>query len=171
MLRTLWLLKRSGYQLRYQLIFIQQWRQSDTIDAASNMNTEQPMALNLLEEKIIENQRGIGIWGYQFFSSSLLIPILDPPRFQLILHSADGSVAFSNALPTNAFDSFNYIYPVDFVKRRNDFKWYVLVGVDDTDGEGWRYSWNFCDKHWKSSSGVVRRRIWVRLPESKNVDN
>lgn len=109
-------------------------------------------------EFVVENQRGMKFFGIPVFSNRSLIPLLDPPNYQLL----DGR---SMILIHDNID--NYPLP-DLNWKWSWSTWYVLM-LNDVDGHGWIYSHiNFSSKKWKGHynfGNFVRRRIWIRLRE------
>ena len=83
---------------------------------------------------IVENQRGIKMLGVPFFSSSFLIPGLDPPNYQLIssvtyeknrIRTSDKNII---EMPyrgphnsKNIINIFNEIYPLPWVPKEKIF--------------------------------------------------
>lgn len=117
----------------------------------------------LPEDIVVENQRGICLLGYPFFSAKLLVPRVDPTNFQLV-NTKDGVLRnISNA----SIRTVAELYPL--VEKGNaSLKWFVLMEFGekvDMDDQGWVYSWHFSTERWKSKHGFVRRRVWARLPE------
>ncbi|AMD20644.1 HDL100Wp [Eremothecium sinecaudum] len=141
-------------------------------------------AKRISEQVIVENQRGITLFGYPFFSSKLLIPKVDPPQFHTEKDRQPISTATSNyygntnnklLLPLNFKCSMGLTEEVgegsaqvECVGERDDeFAWFVSMdyhGNYDIDDQGWCYSWSFRSKYWKGKNGFVRKRFWVRLP-------
>ncbi|CCF60679.1 hypothetical protein KAFR_0L00720 [Kazachstania africana CBS 2517] len=118
---------------------------------------------------IIENQRGLILLGYPFFSPSLLLPILDPPEFQLVFLKDNLSniakITCLNKISNKTSNCLDQLFPLDSECVKEKQKWYVLMACDDIDDQGWCYSWTFNNRRWKSKNGIVRRRIWIKLPE------
>lgn len=120
----------------------------------------------LTNDIIIENQRGFSLLGYPLFSPDLLLPVFDPPNFQLLYLNNE---KFLNILPISLSKNLNSMidmYALNYNEKNNnsnDSKWYVLMDSNDMDDQGWYYSWNFHSKKWKSKHGVVRRRFWIKL--------
>ncbi|KAK6203643.1 sporulation-specific protein 73 [Scheffersomyces amazonensis] len=116
---------------------------------------------------IIENQRGMKLFGIPLFSKDSLIPIIDPSNYQRL----DGKDLI---LTNNRLD--NYCLPdLDWVWCWEN--WYVLM-YNDVDDQGWLYSNIFfsnslSDKRWKGKyyfGNFIRRRIWVKLRKKVNSD-
>ncbi|CCE72908.1 Piso0_000511 [Millerozyma farinosa CBS 7064] len=105
---------------------------------------------------IIENQRGMKLFGIPLFSNRSLIPILDPSNYQM----ANGH---NLQLIHNRIN--NYPLP-DLGWEWSWDKWYVLM-VNDVDDQGWIYSkMMFRNKLWKGKYNIgdfIRRRVWVRM--------
>lgn len=140
------------------------------------------------QERVIEHQRGICLFGYPFFSERLLIPGYDPPRFMaLIGNRVEGfksmAIMFEvvNRSNVNA-QNLQKMIPILLSESkqshchdsrnkkasREDVNWYVSMdhGVADVDDQGWIYSWSFKSRHWQGLTGFVRKRLWVRLPST-----
>lgn len=125
-------------------------------------------------EVVIENQRGITLFGFMWYSPHLLVPKVDPPQYQIVYfeenkeHNGDYSINISlSKLSNRILRSFEPFYPLDFVApgvQLPETKWHILMSIEDTDDDGWNYSWAFGSRHWKYRNGLVRRRVWVRLP-------
>lgn len=113
--------------------------------------------LELISESdvIIENQRGITLWGYPFFSAKLLLRRLDPCNFQ-IMNREKGTLidVRENHRPVKE------IFPLE--RPEEVGKWFIDMRVGDVDDQGWTYSWNFSHGRWRAEKGFVRRRVWVR---------
>ncbi|CAD6621657.1 HN1_G0001190.mRNA.1.CDS.1 [Saccharomyces cerevisiae] len=128
----------------------------------------------LPEDVLIENERGVTLLGYPLFSPKILLPHVDPPQFQR-LNTENGSLI---ALSKNTISNFIELYPIDLSTERTAgssssqmTKWFVLMDYKekyDIDDQGWCYSWNFNNSRWKSKNGLVRRRVWVRLPTTSH---
>lgn len=124
----------------------------------------------LPEDIFVENQRGLSILGYPFFSSKLLIPRIDPSNFQIVNAEDRLLKNISNA----SVHSIAGLYPLTKDEAREKVngpsKWFVLMDFKDKldmDDQGWVYSWHFSTERWKSKHGFVRRRVWVKLPERR----
>lgn len=125
-------------------------------------------------EVVIENQRGITILGFAWYSPHLLVPKMDPPQYQIVYfeEGIDDSGAYNvnislTKLSNRILRSFEHFYPLDFVPpgvHVPETRWHILMSIEDTDDDGWNYSWAFGSKHWKYRNGFVRRRVWVKLP-------
>ncbi|CCH60926.1 hypothetical protein TBLA_0D04300 [Henningerozyma blattae CBS 6284] len=127
---------------------------------------------------LVQNERGVTLFGYPFFSTSFLLPGVDPPSYQLSLfdkstiHTKRSLVPLRNS---SSLHSVTELYPVTTPLDAKE-KWYVSMdwsgeiksgtGLADVDDQGWTYAWSFIADRWKSSKGLVRRRIWVKLPET-----
>lgn len=111
-------------------------------------------------EFIIENQRGIKLFGIPIYSDKSLLPVIDPAGYQLLN---------GNNLLLNDNNMRNYPLP-DLGWEWIWDSWYVLM-ADDVDDQGWIYSGiGFHWGHWKGKyrlGDFVRRRIWVRLMGKK----
>lgn len=123
----------------------------------------------LPEDIIIENERGISFLGYPFFSSKLLLPHVDPSNFQIINLEDRLLKNISNEF----IHSIGDLYPLTKNESKccvnSTVKWFVLMDFKDKldmDDQGWLYSWHFNSLRWKSKHGVVRRRVWVKLPDT-----
>ncbi|KAG0666963.1 hypothetical protein C6P45_000172 [Maudiozyma exigua] len=130
--------------------------------------------ITVADDIVVENQRGFTIVDYTLYSPHLLIPKIDPPQYQIVYYERDNSglkdmtkIKFTT-LSKKILHSFEQFYPMDFQPDHvtpEDYKWYILVSIKDTDDDGWNYSWFFRHKRWKYKNGFVRRRIWVKLPD------
>lgn len=126
--------------------------------------------INLSNDIVIENQRGLTVLGYTLYSPHLLFPGIDPPQYQIVYcepgdEEADNIIL--NSLSNKILSSFEQLYPIDFNPAKETIentKWYILMSIEDTDDQGWNYSWSFRSKRWKYKNGLVRRRVWVKLP-------
>ncbi|CAL9728979.1 sporulation-specific protein 73 [Monosporozyma unispora] len=111
------------------------------------------LKLDETKDIIVENQRGIIMLGIPFFSSSFLLPGLDPPNYQLLVSTFDseGSKVIEKSIipipyhgpgnPRNNLNSFNELYPLPWVPddtekeqlktscqpRQKPGKWYVRL--------------------------------------------
>lgn len=105
-------------------------------------------------EALIENQRGLRMFGVPLFSGKSLLPLLDPPRYLRL----DGKRV------KLAYDSIdNFVLP-DFDWAWTWSLWYVVM-MCDVDESGWAYL-SFWGKRWHGHfrfGDSVRRRVWVRL--------
>lgn len=124
----------------------------------------------LPEDIFVENERGVGLLGYPFFSAKLLIPRIDPSNFQIVNTEDRLLRNISNA----SVHSIAGLYPLTKDEAREKAngpsKWFVLMDFKDKldmDDQGWLYSWHFTTERWKSKHGFVRRRVWVKLPERR----
>lgn len=124
----------------------------------------------LPEDIFVENERGVGLLGYPFFSAKLLIPRIDPSNFQIVNTEDRLLRNISNA----SVHSIAGLYPLTKdegrEKANGPSKWFVLMDFKDKldmDDQGWLYSWHFSTYRWKSKHGFVRRRVWVKLPERR----
>lgn len=114
---------------------------------------------------VIENQRGMKMFGIPLFSNNSLLPI-DPKRYQLVSGK-------SLSLSENKLE--NFLLP-DLGWRWSWDVWYILM-YNDVDDEGWVYSHFFFNKGlssgmWKGKyyfGNFVRRRIWMRMRTRTNV--
>lgn len=106
---------------------------------------------------IIENQRGMKVFGIPLFSNKSLLPFIDPSNYQHI----NGKTILLNY---NKIE--NYPLP-DLAWKWGWSNWYIYM-VHDVDDQGWIYSslifnWKF---NWKGKyyfGNFIRRRIWIRL--------
>lgn len=142
-----------------------------------------PGMRRIAEQIIVENQRGIALFGYPFFSNKLLIPKVDPLQF----HTEKDQQPISTVTSSYCGNTNNkLLLPLNFLcsrsvteekggtalfgcigERDDEFAWFVLMdyqGKYDIDDQGWCYSWSFRSKCWKGKNGFVRKRFWVRLP-------
>ncbi|SJM87396.1 uncharacterized protein ZBIST_3585 [Zygosaccharomyces bailii] len=107
------------------------------------------------QDVIVENQRGLTLFGCPCFSAKLLFPRMDPSNFQIMnrqkgtLYDMKGS-----RRPIRDF------YPVDGDDQGG--RWLVDMRYGDVDDQGWVYSWAFRHGRWRGKKGIVRRRLWVR---------
>lgn len=112
---------------------------------------------------LIENQRGVTLFGIPLFLKNGLLPILDPSNFQLI--NGQNYKLINDLLINYPLPDLNWSWYWD--------NWYILM-LNDVDDQGWIYSKiDFQSKHWKGKyyfGNFVRRRIWVRL-RRRNVDD
>ncbi|EGV63536.1 hypothetical protein CANTEDRAFT_114386 [Yamadazyma tenuis ATCC 10573] len=107
-------------------------------------------------ELVVENQRGLKIFGIPMFSSNSLIPMLDPSSFQLL--NGQNLKVIDNNLNNLPLPDLNWQWHWEC--------WYVLM-LNDVDDQGWIYSKiNFNSHHWKGKyyfGNFIRRRVWIRL--------
>lgn len=113
--------------------------------------------LDVAFDLIIENQRGLKLFGIPLFSRNSLLPLIDPPLFQRL----DGTTV---SLPLDKIE--NYPLP-DFGWDWGWLQWYVMM-LNDVDELGWVYLLLFLrlqlQWHGKYYFGdFVRRRLWVRM--------
>lgn len=122
-------------------------------------------------ECVVENQRGLCIFGFPLFSGRSLIPMVDPPSFQLL----NGGYVLQAVEKNNDYESVHSslaaLYPLpDFNWEWSWDSWYVFM-LYDVDDQGWIYlNLLFSSKHWRGRDffgSCVRRRIWVRLRNIK----
>lgn len=107
-------------------------------------------------DTLVENQRGIKVFGTALFSSKSLIPLLDPSVYLRL----DGRRV---KLPYDSLD--NYVLP-DFDWKWTWSVWYVLM-LNDTDELGWLYL-GIWGKRWHGKyhfGDCVRKRVWLRMRE------
>lgn len=107
-------------------------------------------------ESLVENQRGIKLFGIALFSSKSLIPLLDPSPY-LRLNGRRVK------LPYDSLD--NYVLP-DFDWKWTWSTWYVLM-FNDADELGWLYL-GVWGKRWHGKhrfGDCVRKRVWLRMRE------
>lgn len=100
---------------------------------------------------LIENERGAIILGFPFYTK-YMFPC-DPPNFT----NVNGSQITN--LKLFPLPDLNWSWTWD--------KWYVIMS-DDTDDQGWIYSWRFGSNHWRGEQKFgcfVRKRLWLRLRE------
>ncbi|CCK72751.1 Spo73p KNAG_0L01310 [Huiozyma naganishii CBS 8797] len=138
--------------------------------------------VDYVTDTIIENERGLTVLGYPIFSPKFLLPHLDPANFQLVLDH--GHLVELNVLNTRNSHSLDELYPLPWVDSQAaaaggvapgagadsaETGWFVqMSNRDDTDDQGWCYSWSFGCHRWKSKNGFVRKRMWVRLPRGNS---
>lgn len=113
---------------------------------------------------VVENQRGMKVFGIPLFLNKALIPVFDPATFQL----ANGKNLAIN------YDNIDNFHLPDLDWAWAWPKWYVLM-LNDVDDQGWLYlGISFKLRHrWKGKyyfGNFVRRRIWVRLRHKKEHD-
>lgn len=123
---------------------------------------------DLPEDIFVENERGVSLLGYPFYSARLLIPRIDPTNYQII--NTENRVLRN--ISNSSVHSIAGMYPLTRDEARHGgegpSKWFVLMAFKDKldmDDQGWLYSWHFNTERWKSKHGFVRRRVWVKLPE------
>ncbi|AET39425.1 Spo73p Ecym_4367 [Eremothecium cymbalariae DBVPG len=87
--------------------------------------------LRVAEQVIVENQRGITVFGYPFFSNKLLIPKVDPPQF----HTEKDHLPISTAT-SNYYGNTNnkLLLPLNF--RHLGFASGGVGGGERSEGEG-----------------------------------
>lgn len=106
---------------------------------------------------IVENQRGMKVFGIPMFNGKSLIPGIDPPPYLRV----DGT-------RVNLSDNTIENYPLPDLNWRWAWElWYVLM-LNDVDESGWLYLSVFFRKglHWHGKCFVgnfVRRRLWLRM--------
>lgn len=124
--------------------------QLDQIISSSILKSEQPNK-EYSYDILIENERGAIILGFPFYTKYMLP--CDPPSFTNI----NGSKITN--LKLFPLPDLNWNWTWD--------KWYVIMS-DDTDDQGWIYSWRFGSNHWRGEQKFgcfVRKRLWLRLRE------
>lgn len=115
-------------------------------------------------ELVIENQRGLKMFGIPVFSDKSLVPLLDPSNFQAI----DGKNLrlINNNLHNLPLPGLNWQWDWD--------TWYILM-LNDVDDQGWIYSkWLFRSHHWKGKyyfGNFIRRRVWIRLRKREKIND
>ena len=106
-------------------------------------------------EMVLENQRGMKVFGIPLYSGKSLIPKMDPSNFQLLNGDNMYLLGELSQFPLSDL-GWQWTWP----------EWYVLM-ANDVDEEGWVYSRVFfASRHWKGKHYMghfVRRRIWIRL--------
>lgn len=116
-------------------------------------------------EYILENQRGMQLFGIPLFSNRSLLPLIDPPTYQTI-----------HEKPLYLSENTMNNYPLPDLGWRWDWDtWYVLM-YNDVDDLGWIYSNIVFNRHlsdgrWKGKyyfGNFIRRRIWIRMRCKKN---
>ncbi|ODV76818.1 sporulation-specific protein 73, partial [Suhomyces tanzawaensis NRRL Y-17324] len=118
--------------------------------------------LDIQFDFVIENQRGMKFFGIPLFSNKTLLPLLDPPNYQL-LHMKP-IVLSENSIVNYPLPDLDWKWTWD--------SWYILM-YNDVDDQGWVYSnivfnKTLSDSTWKGkyyTGNFVRRRIWVRMRE------
>lgn len=98
------------------------------------------LALDETHDIIVENQRGIKLLGIPFFSSSLLLPGVDPPNYQLIISVENKKNRVTTkdkqiiAMPyhgphnsKNITSIFDEIYPLPWIPKEK----YIFVENND----------------------------------------
>ncbi|RLV91260.1 Sporulation-specific protein 73 [Spathaspora sp. JA1] len=112
---------------------------------------------------IIENERGIKIFGIPLYSQKSLLPIIDPKQFQSI-NKTNLNIPLSNI--------DNYPLPDYNQWKWNWDQWYLFM-YKDVDPHGWMYSTALfqSDRRWRGKyyfGNSVRRRIWIRMRQRIN---
>lgn len=130
-------------------------------------------------DKIYENQRGYFLFGYPFFSASLLFPGIDPPAYTKE-PTITSPIEIVDKNKTNKSDNSGNagkagkahkvhasLPPQDIPVPSPDWtwvwnRWYVEMGPG-VDDQGWRYAGWFGGR-WRPGGWCVfvRQRIWVR---------
>lgn len=113
-------------------------------------------------EALVENQRGLKVFGMPLFSRKSLIPYLDPPLFMRL----NGKQV---RLPYDSLS--NFVLP-DFGWKWSWTLWYVLM-MSDVDELGWHYL-NVWGKWWHGKyrfGDTVRRRVWIRMREKESLES
>lgn len=111
---------------------------------------KQDIPVDIDYELIIENQRGLTLFGFPLFAPKFFP--WDPPQYVTPKNvQVHGLVLYP--LPT---EQWHWIWD----------KWHVTM-IGDVDDQGWKYAWNFNSKAWRGRTflGCVRRRVWMRLRE------
>ncbi|ODQ80069.1 hypothetical protein BABINDRAFT_28536, partial [Babjeviella inositovora NRRL Y-12698] len=108
---------------------------------------------------VVENQRGMTLFGIPMFSKHSLLEPLDPPSYQSVNTNNDVLQGYHRAILE--------LYPLpDLLWDWAWDSWCILMN-NDVDDQGWIYLRFFFQSslwHGKSKLGnFVRRRIWVRL--------
>lgn len=123
--------------------------------AQEHVATEKPIEYAF--QIIVENQRGLKIFGIPCFNRKSLIPGLDPPPFQRV----DGTrvILSDDSIENYPLPDLNWRWAWD--------SWYVLM-LNDVDESGWMYLSAIFRKglHWHGKcllGNFVRRRLWLRL--------
>lgn len=121
---------------------------------------------------LIENERGLILFGYPLFNKNLLISNFDPPPFTNIFNekvnishsgTSTGSITYNmNLIPI--VNGSNWSWSWD--------KWHILMLNDDIDDQGWLYSGvSFHSRvNWRGRYRIgdnVRKRYWIRAKETK----
>lgn len=110
---------------------------------------------------IIENQRGMKVFGMPLYNHKLLFPFIDPPHYTSI-HNKKVSII------NNKLTNYPLLYKWKYVWD----SWFILM-FNDVDTQGWNYSYNIFSNHnsWNGEHSwykFIRKRIWIRL--RKRVD-
>lgn len=129
---------------------------------SSNLNDT-----NVEFEFVIENQRGMKFFGIPLFSTKSLIPLFDPPSFQLLSGKFLLEAVENGNHMESVHTSLANLYPLPDLNWEWTWEnWYVFM-LHDVDDQGWIYlSFWFGSKHWKGKyyfGNFIRRRIWIRL--------
>lgn len=143
------------------------------------------LELDETKDIIVENQRGIKLFGVPFYSSNFLLPGMDPPNFQLLISNCDkdgGRVIDKSIIPIpyhgpgnprNNLNSFNELYPLPWcpekannhnalVKnpcqpRRKLPRWYVKLHYNSVERDSLL---NSCDDQGWIYSWRFRNKHW-----------
>lgn len=129
--------------------------QNENLEALGKLRHEMaPQDENVKYEIIIENQRGVTLFGSKFYGKQSVLYPIDPPKYQTLT----GKNLTNLAMYPEPGHDWNWRWK----------HWHVMM-INDVDEEGWIYSAiRFGSYKW---SGVgkfgnfVRRRIWVRMAE------
>ncbi|ANZ73554.1 BA75_00586T0 [Komagataella pastoris] len=111
-------------------------------------------------DMVIENQRGISLFGIPLYGGNSLVHPLDPPNYET-----------ESGKPVNDFE----LFPLpDLSWRWTWDKWRVLM-IGDLDEQGWSYAYTrFRSHRWRGIYRVnnfIRRRLWIRerIQEDSNL--
>lgn len=106
---------------------------------------------------IVENQRGMKLFGIPLFSGKSLFPLVDPSLFERV----EGTKVLLNhdSISNYPLPDLDWVWVWDL--------WHVLM-ANDVDELGWVYLIKFLSwlLHWHGKyyfGDFVRRRLWVRL--------
>ncbi|EAZ63314.2 Sporulation-specific protein 73 [Scheffersomyces stipitis CBS 6054] len=138
---------------------------NSTLAILSSFNDD-IIATDIQFDFVLENQRGMKLFGIPLYSKNSLLPLIDPSTYQ----SIKGKRLLISADHLNNFPlpDFSWTWSWD--------SWYVLM-CNDVDDQGWVYSnlfFNnyFTDRTWKGKyylGNFVRRRIWVRMRKKSEI--
>ncbi|GMG40590.1 unnamed protein product [Ambrosiozyma monospora] len=122
---------------------------SDDTSAVNDSNDN-----NIKYDVLLENQRGVKLFGIPLYGSDPILTPFDPPKFETL----------SGLKVPNM-----YHYPLPGKSWVWCWKsWHILM-IKDVDEEGWIYArMRFGSHHWKGVGkfgNFVRRRIWIRKRE------
>lgn len=105
---------------------------------------------------VVENQRGLKLFGVAHYSHKSLFPVIDPPPYQRL----DGLTVLLNynSISNYPLPDLGWLWAWE--------QWYVLM-LNDVDESGWVYLFMFAKwSRWHGKyywGDYVRRRLWVRM--------